>query len=217
MESIFFYVRLLHIILGSVALLTGFLAIVFRNRTKIHKPIGKIYVYAMTVIYFSALFMSIYHRNIFLFFIANFTYFMCITAYRSLNLKGILQGQKIPLLDKIIEVFFFLLHLSFVAIGVYALMQKNTDAAILCFVFGGIGLRLNYNNLNRFRGKIKFKNYWLLDHIGNMLGSYIGAITAFLVNNNIWLKLPTVLSWLLPTILLVPLIIVELRKHKKSF
>jgi hypothetical protein len=216
MESIFFYVRLLHIILGCIALLSGFLAIVFRNKVNIHKPVGKIYFLSMTVIYFSAVFMSIYHRNIFLFFIANFTYFMCVTAYRSLSLKGILQGQKIPLLDKVIEGFFLLLHVSFVLIGAYALFQKNTDAAILCFVFGGIGLRLNYNNINRFRGKIKFKNYWLLDHIGNMLGSYIGAITAFLVNNNVWLKLPTVLSWLLPTIFLVPLIIYELRKHKKS-
>jgi hypothetical protein len=67
------------------------------------------------------------------------------------------------------------------------------------------------------RGKSKHKNYWLLAHIGGMLGSYIGAFTAFFVNNNArWIHLPEIIAWLGPTVFITPLIIFELRKYKKA-
>jgi hypothetical protein len=58
-----------------------------------------------------------------------------------------------------------------------------------------------------------------MQHLGGMLGSYIGAFTAFLViNNSRWIHAPEIVAWLGPTIVLVPLIIYELNKRnsKKS-
>jgi hypothetical protein len=50
-----------------------------------------------------------------------------------------------------------------------------------------------------------------------MLGSYIGAFTAFFVNNNArWIHLPEIIAWLGPTAFITPLIIFELRKYKKA-
>lgn len=56
--------------------------------------------------------------------------------------------------------------------------------------------------------------YWLKKHIGNMLGSYIGAITAFVVNQSEYIPLPPIVLWLGPTVVIVPMIVTELKKIK---
>ena len=64
--------------------------------------------------------------------------------------------------------------------------------------------------------KKKWKN-WLSSHIGGMLGSYIGIVTAVLVVNvsNIPLvnELPILLFWFLPTIIGTPMIYFVARKY----
>jgi hypothetical protein len=45
-----------------------------------------------------------------------------------------------------------------------------------------------------------------------MMGSYIGAVTAFLVNQTEHIPLPPVLLWFLPALIIVPLIIRETKK-----
>ena len=65
METLYRIILITHIFCGAIALLTGLLAILFRHKVKIHKPIGKIYFWAMTIIFFSAIFLSVYKSNIF--------------------------------------------------------------------------------------------------------------------------------------------------------
>ena len=85
MEITYKIILVIHITAGAIALLSGLFAIIFRNNVKKHKPVGKIYFLAMTVIFFSAVFMSLYKSNIFLFCVSLFTYYACLTAYRSLK------------------------------------------------------------------------------------------------------------------------------------
>ncbi|MBL7920069.1 MAG: hypothetical protein JNJ40_07120 [Bacteroidia bacterium] len=213
---IFKIILILHIIAGSLALLSGLFAIIFRNKIKIHKPIGKVYFWAMTIIFVSAIYMSIAHTNVFLFCVAFFTYYACLTAYRSLKLKKLHLDQKPTKFDWAIEIFFGFIHISFIAVALYFLFTGNTTLGIISLVFGILGVRGNYFTLQRFRKKLVYKNYWLLAHIGGMLGSYIGAITAFTVNNERWIQAPGIVLWLGPTVFLVPLIIYEIRKHEKK-
>jgi hypothetical protein len=216
METVYKIILVTHIVAGSIALLTGLFAIIFRNNVKKHKPIGKIYFFAMTVIFFSAIFLSIYKSNVFLFCVSFFTYYACLTAYRSLKLKKLHIDQKPFWFDWAIEVFFGLMHIGFVILGIVALIRSNTAMGIISLVFGVIGVRSNYITYQRLRKKLVYKNYWLLAHIGGMLGSYIGAITAFTVNNGRWIPAPGVVLWLGPTVFLVPLIIFEINKHQKK-
>ena len=65
--SVFLILKIIHIAVGSIALLSGLLAIIFRNKEKTHKPFGKIYFWSMTIIFFTAIYMSVLHQNIFLF------------------------------------------------------------------------------------------------------------------------------------------------------
>ena len=216
METFINVSLIIHITAGCLALLAGLLAIIFRNDTRTQRPFGKVYFWCMTIIFITAMYISVYRKNIFLFCVAFFTYYACLTAFRSLKLKNIHKGQKPKTIDWIIEIVFGTMHVAFVAFGIYLLNDQNKEFGVICTVFGVLGLRGNYLSIKRLRGYIDYSNYWLLVHLGGMLGSYIGAITAFLVNNNRWIHMPNLIAWLGPTVLLVPLIIYEIKRVKKK-
>ena len=209
-------IKIIHIVAGTLALLTGLFAILFRNKVKIHRPLGRIYFWCMTLIFFSAIYMSFVKTNVFLFCVAFFTYYACLTAYRALRLKKLHLDQKPSRFDWGVEIFFGGMHLAFVLFALYQFTKGETTLAIVSLVFGVFGIQGNLNTIKRFRKRLVFKNYWLLAHIGGMLGSYIGAITAFTVNNSKHIPLPSVVLWLGPTAFLVPFIIYELRRHERK-
>lgn len=207
---------IVHVIAGSLALLSGLIAILFRNDVRSHRPFGRFYFWCMTVIFVTAVYVSVYRGNLFLFCISFFSYYNCLTAFRSLRLKHLHKGQKAKMTDWVIEWAFGIVHVGIIGLGVFLLINGEKQPGIICLVFGSIGLRINYLSNKRLRGDVDYSNYWLLAHIGGMLGSYIAAITAFLVNNNLWMRLPMLAAWLAPTIILLPLLIYELQRNKKK-
>jgi hypothetical protein len=209
-------IKIIHIIAGGIALLTGLGAILYRHKTKIHKRIGKIYFWCMSIIFVSAVFMSLVKINLFLLCIAFFSYYAALTAYRSLQLKKLHIGQKPEKLDWLIEFFFGLMHFAFVGFALYLLLNNNSSFGTISLVFGLIGLRSNYTTIKRLRGQITEKAYWLMAHVSGMIASYIATITAFTVNNNQWIGMPNIVAWLGPTILLVPFIFYEIGKLKNK-
>jgi hypothetical protein len=208
---------IIHVSAGMIALLSGAGAIFLRNKVKIHKKFGIVYFYCMTVVFITAVYISVYKENVFLFCVAFFTYYSCLTAYRALKLKRLHIDQKPTKLDWIIEGFFGFMHVSFVLFAIFIFIKGNVTFGIISLVFGLLGLRGNQNNIKRLRGVLEYKNYWLLAHIGGMCGSYIGAFTAFFVNNNNrFIHLPQIVAWLGPAVFIVPLIIYEVSKHQKK-
>jgi hypothetical protein len=217
METFIRISLIIHVAAGMLALLSGLGAILLRNNVKQHRPFGRIYFWCMTVVFTTAVYVSAAHGNLFLFCVAFFTYYSCLTAYRSLRLKKLHAGQKPPALDWWIEGLFGFMHTAFIALGIYLLAKQNLQFGIICLVFGLLGARANQLNIQRLRGRVSHSNYWLLAHIGGMLGSYIGAITAFMVNNNNrFLHLPQIVAWLGPAVILVPLIVYEVNRFKKK-
>ena len=216
MEKLFFIVKIIHIVVGSLALLAGLSAILLRNKVKLHRPFGKIYFWCMTIIFFSSTFMSIYHSNLFLLCVGFFTYYSAITAYRSLQLKKLHLDQNPAKIDWAIEIFFGAVHIGFVSYAIFLIVNGHPNFGIISLVFGLIGVRSNISTIKRLRKILEWRNYWLLAHIGGMLGSYIGALTAFLVNNTKYIDLPGIIFWLGPTVIFVPLIFYEINKHQKK-
>lgn len=82
--------------------------------------------------------------------------------------------------------------------------------------FGIIGLYNAYEDTRNYRNKNITPNYQLYTHIGRMVGGYTATITAVLVVNGDALpdQVPEVILWLSPTLLLTPLSIHWIRKHK---
>lgn len=214
MEKIFTITIIIHVFAGIGALIFGALAIILKKNTPKHKPVGRFYFYCMTTIFVTGVFLSVCKGLLFLFFIAIFTYYSTIIAYRALRLKNLHNGQKPAKIDWIVEAIAGVTFVGLIIFAVHYYIQHQDMNALIPLTFGTFGLWGVIKNTQRLLNKPKETLYWLKMHIGNMLGSYIGAITAFVVNQAEHIPLPQIVLWLGPAAILVPIIVVELKKVK---
>ena len=214
MEKFFTIAIIIHVLAGIGALIFGALAIILKRNTVKHKRVGRFYFYCMSVIFVTGVFLSVFKGLLFLFFIAIFTYYATIIAYRALRLKNLHNGQKPAKIDWIVEIIAALTFVGLVIFAIYYYMKYQSSEAIVPLTFGILGIIGVINNIKRLLYKPTETMYWLRTHIGNMLGSYIGAITAFVVNQSDHIPLNPIVLWLGPTVILVPIIMVELKKIK---
>lgn len=210
METVIKYSLIIHVIAGFTALILGAAAIFLKKKIAKHKPVGRYYFYAMSIIFITGVFLSVMHEKLFLFFISFFTYYSTIVAYRAIVLKN----NPAALLDKVVDIIAGLTNASLLCFGIYVMIINQNSTAMIPIVFGLIGLAGVYTNIKRYYRPAIRPTEWLERHIGNMLGSYIGAITAFTVNQAWKYGIPNIIAWLGPTIILVPVIIIEIRKVK---
>ena len=211
MELTFKVFLFIHIISGTIGLLSGTLNMINKKGNKLHKQIGLFFFYGMLINGISALVVACIHFNIFLFIVGVFSIYMVSTAQRFLFLRGIPTGQKPKNGDWIVTYSMLLFGLFFMIYG-GALVAFSKNFGIVLLVFGIISLLMVKQDIAIYRGNIKNTNYWLLIHISRMVGAYIAAITAFLVVNNT--ILPGLVVWLAPGVLLTPLIFYWINKNK---
>ncbi len=108
-------------------------------------------------------------------------------------------------------------HWSYILVFVTAVVMSilHWEESAYLFYIGVFSYALAL--LGYLSAKIRWKN-WLGSHIGGMLGSYIGIVTATIVVNvpkiPILNELPPLLFWLLPTIIGTPLIFKVGKKYK---
>lgn len=206
--------RWIHIITGVFALMSGPVAMFNQDGGKLHRQSGKIYLWSMTVIFTTSIILSIYRGNILLFLIGIFSMHLVITGYRALALKMLHRGQKAATID------WFILILSAVAgaglcmMGAWIWGSKGSNFGMVPIVFGGVMLFSTVKDYYRYTQPPTEKNHWLIRHITGMMGGYIATITAFCVNN--LHTDPAFISWLLPTVILVPFIMITTRKFRKG-
>lgn len=197
-----------HIVGGGISLLLGFIILCLKKGDKRHKLIGNIYFYAMLTASIVAIPMSYLHPNYFLFIISVFSIYMLLTGKRYLQKKSIINVTKT---DWLLTILMAIFGTAFIGFGILHIIKSDLFG-IVFIVFGSISYLFVYQDKNNFTGQSKLKNYFLVTHLQRFTGSYIGSTTAFLVVNN--KVLPSVIAWLLPTFLLVPLIIKWSRKYK---
>ena len=205
----------LHIIGGTVGLFTGTINLVRKKGDKKHKLIGKMFTYAMLTAGFSSFALSIMHSNYFLFMVGVFTIYLVGTGNRYIYLKLLGTLQRPTIIDWTITAGMLLAGLLFIGLGIRDLVGHN-NFGIVFIVFGGLGLRFVKTDFDNYKGKFEAKNYWLLAHLKRMTGGYIAATTAFLVVNAQYspVVLPSIVVWLLPTVILTPLIISWTKKYE---
>ena len=104
--------------------------------------------------------------------------------------------------------------LVFITAVVMSILHWNESAYLFFIAIFSYSLAF----LGYIAAKKRWKN-WLGSHIGGMLGSYIGIVTATLVVNAksipIINNLPILLLWFLPTIIGTPIIIMVGRKYNR--
>lgn len=204
----------LHILSGSLALLAGPIAMFNQDGGKVHRLSGKIYVRSMYIIFITSTILSIYRGNLFLFLIGIFSMYLVVGGHRALSLKLLHKGQKAGKTDWIILIISALAGAGLVGLGLYMQIAQGNSTGLVPVIFGGIMLAGTRGDYKRFTIAPKEKNHWLLKHISGMMGGYIATVTAFLVNN--WQTDPPFISWLLPTVIITPFIVIASGKFRKG-
>lgn len=205
-------VLIVHVIAGILSLLTGLLVFILKKGTSLHIQIGKAYYAAMTIVFVSSVYVSAVKNNIFLLLIGIFSYYL---VYTGILYNRNRSAEKIGNWSYTRIIFFALIFLSMVLYGIYALIAGAYALGIILLVFGGIGGLLSKTDITFYilKKEQHAKNFSVRSHLGRMTGSYIAAVTAFAVNNVHFL--PTVVIWLLPTVLGFGLISYYDRKYSR--
>lgn len=211
MESFLKYLVIIHVVAGACALLFGLLAFLLRTNTPRHRPMGKIYFWCMTVVFVTAIILSLLKTLVFFFFIAVFTYYSVAIAYRAIKFGHKKHLQKPGWIDWFIQI---MAGLVFLGAFVYGGLLNRTGGSIIVIVFSSFGLMAVIRNTYlHFKGT-RTVNDWLLMHIGHMMGSYVGAVTAFLVNQTDHIPVHPLFLWFGPSVVLIPLLVIEFRKAR---
>lgn len=205
--TIFLYI---HITGGALSLISGSIVLMARKGDRFHIRVGRIYYYTMLIAVTAAIPMCFLHPNYFLFIISIFSGYMVLSGQRYIRIKTI---DDVKPIDKILAYTILIFGLIFLGLGGYHLYQSKLFG-IIFLVFGTICVSFYFQDFKNFSGKSKFANLGLMSHIQRMIGGYTSSITAFIVVNN--KILPGVIAWLLPTVILVPLIIYWSRKYEKK-
>jgi hypothetical protein len=203
----------LHVTSGSIALLSGPFAIFNQNGGRVHCTAGKSFFWAMMLVAATGLTMAALKSNIFLLMVAVFSFYMAFSGRRALSLKQLHNGQKASWSDWLALVVCGLFGLGLLAFGLF-LFLRGISFGIAAITFGTILLLRIFSDYRRFTRDNKDRKTWLYVHIGNMMGAYIAALTAFLVQN-VHTE-PAFIVWIAPTVLISPLISITIRKFQKG-
>ena len=205
-----------HVAAGGTAFLLAPVALATAKGGKQHKRWGMVYLWAMGIVAATALPMALYRPVLFLALVAVFSFYSALSGYRVLKLKDLPRGGNAKPIDWFAGVFTFISSACLAGFGAFrpAWVQHM---GIVAIVFGFVGMRLAALEMMSFIWKPKEKMFWWYTHLGNFIGSYIAAWTAFSV-----VTLPRFLGnsfvfWLWPTAIGIPAIAVTTAYYKRKF
>lgn len=215
MELLFQIILVIHIVSGSLGLLTGTINIVQKKGGKRHRQIGRLFVFFMIATGISSILLAILNPNNFLLIVGIFTVYLVGTGDRYMRLRFLGKGQKPIFIDWFLSLGMLLSGIYFVLWGSYLIYNSNNFGIVLV-VFGLIGLSNVIRDFKNYTGHSKKKKYWMLVHIGRMMGGYTASLTAFIVVNaqNYPFEIPSLVIWLGPAALLTPLSIFWSKPYK---
>lgn len=201
-------ILLIHVVFGVLALLSGLVLLILFKGGKQHRVLGWIYFASMLGVFVTSVYVSVVKSNVFLLLVGFFSFYLVHSGirYRFVAKSGT------TFLDKLFTIVYGVIYLGLIGYALYGFYVGNTGLGIVLFAFGLIGVSLWKNDFKLYvlnqKERIKF---WLNEHIGRMIGSYISAVTAFAVNN-IQFE-PNFIVWLTPTLIGTPLIVYFTKKY----
>lgn len=172
-----------HIFFGSISLLTGLMSMLNRKGSNQHRNIGKIFFLSMTVVFITAIVLSVLKSNPFLFMVGFFSYYLTCSGYRSIYLKKLHMQQKISWLDWLIGGAGFTFGVALLVYSSIGFIKTGHLFNIVPAVFGIISLLFGFFDLRRFYKRPGKKTYWLESHALKMSGAFTATVTAFSVVN----------------------------------
>ena len=193
------YLLVAHIFAGCISLIAAVFAVVSSKGKQAHILAGRTYFWGMAVIFLTTIPMSISSSNVFLFLIAIFSFYL---AYAGMKFARNRTGTA-NLFDWVAVGLMVFSGLAMWFLALVYFMNNNSQYITLT-VFGFIAISLGYMDFRSYRNKSAIGKQRIARHLTNMLAGTIAVITAVLVTN---LSIePVFILWILPTIIISPLI-----------
>ena len=206
MDFLFKFFLAIHILGGSIGLFSGTLVMSLLKGNLLHRKIGKLFFLGMCLAGLFSLVLAFLHSNRFLFLIGVFTLYMTIAGKQYLRFQN--PNYKAKWFNWLLTIIMLCFGATLIFLGFRIL--PNDSFAWVYFSFGFISLnfvRMDWFNFKKINTKPQFA---LTGHLQRMCGAYIASLTAFLVVN---VKiLPSLVVWLLPTIVITPFIFLWSKK-----
>lgn len=215
MEALLSGIRGLHIVAGMLALFVAPAAMLTAKGGRAHRRWGQLYVWAMAVTALTAVLLALWRPIVFLALLAVFSFYLAFSGYRALSRKRPAQGEKATALDWAAAIITLAASVGMIVMGIATSVAVRQRLGVVPIVFGALGVVLAGNDLRKFITPPTDPTAWWFSHMGGMLGSYIAAVTAFSVVN--FTFLPTVVRWLWPTAVGVPLIVLWISYYQVRF
>jgi hypothetical protein len=207
---------MVHIACGFGSFVLAPVALATAKGGKQHKRWGMVYLWAMGGVAVTALPMAVYRPVLFLAMVAVFSFYAAFSGYRVLKLKDLARGGHAKAVDWIAAGVTFCSSAMLAGFGIWW-PRVVQHMGIVAVVFGVIGMGLALGQMRRFVWKPKEKLFWVETHIGNFIGSYIAAWSAFSVVTlsqylgNVWYV------WLWPTMIGVPASAMTVAYYMRKF
>ena len=189
----------IHILAGITSLLCAALAVSSTKGKKLHVLSGRTYFWGMVTIFLTAIPMSVISNNIFLFLIAVFSFYLAFAGMRfARNRKGIAT-----ILDWLTVYLMIFSGIGMWILAAIYFLNSNPQYIVL-LVFGFLAITLGYADFRSYKNNSAIGKKRISRHLTNMMGGTIAVITAVLVVNPPFE--PEWVLWVLPTVLLTPVI-----------
>lgn len=188
-----------HIAAGVTALATAAIALMVVKGGVHHVRAGRVYAASMALVCASALPLAVLGANVLLLMVAVFSFYLVFAGWRfARNVSGRPRA-----VDWAAVAVMALAGLGMWGYGA-ALFQQGDPQWVTMAVFGCIAVALSVVDLRYHRASIRSAAQRIARHLTNMLAGTIATVTATLVVN-VHTE-PEWLAWILPSVLITPLI-----------
>ena len=205
-------ILIFHTIIGIVIFVTGSLQILLKKGGKLHRVLGRIYLYSWLLLLISGAYLGGPLITI----VGIFGFYFALTGARI----GSIKNKNIGLLEKIIFVSGAVVATLMLYNATSLYFNGEQSFAIIFAVFGGIFLFTTAKDVFKYvlnkplEKQIYGKLDWYFEHFKRMCISFIAAITAFVsiqdvFNNN-------TANFLIPTLIGTILIVIATKFYKKK-
>ncbi len=206
----------IHIMAGASSFLLAPVALATAKGGKQHKRWGMVYLWSMGVVAATAVPMAFFFLVRFLALVAVFSFYFAFSGFRVLRLKQLTRGGDAEPIDWIAGVVTFVTSALLAWLSWFRPHSIEVIPAV-GVAFGLIGMTGSAKQMFSFVWKPKAKMFWWYTHLGNFIGSYIAAWSAFSVVTlgpllgNHWY------TWLWPTMVGVPAIALTTAYYQRKF
>ena len=206
-----------HILCGFGSFVLAPVALATAKGGKTHRRWGMVYLWCMGGVAATAFPMALYRPILFLALVAVFSFYLAFSGWRVLKLKDLVRGGEPKAIDWGAAIFTFVCSACLAGFAAFK-PRWVQNFQVVGIIFGIIGMRVAAVELKKFIWKPKEKMFWIYTHLGNFIGSYIAAWSAFsVVTLAPRFHSLGIIIWLWPTIVGTPAITFTIIYYKRKF